>query len=244
MTSLRLDLGQPVRYNIRKTGEEVDVYGRHRLSDERLKAQCKAHIDLIDTVPLRLFYGDLEKERNNNPRILGVFVSLSGYSGTAYEWYDELDDNIRNHFKLMNGEQFYSELQKEDIVSSLDHVQNNIKLRTSLPILEITLLLAERGFFWKVITNGEESGHKYVSFLNPNGNIVNRNDIEYLLERITLSDEKHILLQNRHGIIRMLYKGTANSIKEISESIKESEEDVSAVLDELLAQAMIIKNSK
>ena len=231
-----------LRYNTRKTGEEVDVYGRHRLSDERLKAQCKAHVDLIDSGPLRLFYGDLEKERGINPRTAGLFVSLSSYSGTAYQWYDELDDLVRNYFKLLNGEEFYSELVKEGIVSSLDSINNIINSRTCLPILEEYLLLTERGFFWKVVTTEEESDHKYVSFLNPKGRIVNRSDIEYLLERIPLNDQKHILLQNRHAIIKSLYEGPAKSINEISESIKESEEDVSAVLDELSAQSMIIKN--
>jgi hypothetical protein len=97
---------------------------------------------------------------------------------------------------------------------------------------------------WKVVTYEEKSGHKYANFLGSQGGASVRSDIDYLLERIPLEDEKHILLQSRHGVIKRLYGGAANSIKEISESINESEEDVSAVLDELLAQAIIVKNQK
>ncbi len=233
-----------LRFNIHKTGEEVDVLARHRISGEALKVQCKAHKDQIDTLPLRTFFGDLEKERGINPRTVGLFVSLSGFSGTALQWYDELSGETKDYFPLLKGEKFFEILQEAGLVCSLDALNNVIKSRTSLPIKEIAFLLTERGFFWKVVTYGERLYHKYASFLSSHGGASVRNDIDYLLERVPLEDEKHILLQSRHGVIKRLYEGAANSIKEISESIKESEDDVSAVLDELLAQAIIAKNRK
>lgn len=233
-----------LRFNIHKTGEEVDVWARHRISGEALKVQCKAHKDQIDTPPLRTFFGDLQKERETNPRTIGLFISLSGFSGTALQWYDELSGETKDYFPLLKGEKFFEILQEAGLVCSLDALNNIIKSRTSLPIKEITFLLTERGFFWKVVTYEERFGHKYASFLSSQGGASVRNDIDYLLERVPLEDEKHILLQSRHGVIKRLYEGAANSIKEISESIKESEDDVSAVLDELLAQAIIAKNRK
>ncbi len=233
-----------LRFNTHKTGEEVDVGARHRISGEALKVQCKAHKDQIDTPPLRTFFGDLEKERGTNPRTIGLFVSLSGFSGTALQWYDELSDKIKDYFRLLNGEEFFKIMQEAGLVCSLDALNSVIKLRTSLPIKEITFLLTERGLFWKIVTYEEKSGHKYASLLSSQGSSSIRSDIDYLLERIPLEDEKHILLQSRHGVIKRLYEGAANSIKEISETINESEGDVSAVLDELLAQAIIVKNQK
>ena len=70
-------------FNARVTGEEVDVEGTHVVSGEVLKGQCKAHAEKIDAPPLRLFFGDVEKARGKSPRLAGVFVSLSGFSGTA-----------------------------------------------------------------------------------------------------------------------------------------------------------------
>jgi tetratricopeptide (TPR) repeat protein len=233
-----------LRFNIHKTGEEVDVCARHRISGEALKVQCKAHKDQIDTPPLRTFFGDLQKEQEKNPRTVGLFVSLSGFSGTALQWHDELSGKTKDYFRLLNGEEFFAILQETKLVCSLDALNSIIQLRTSLPVKEIVFLPTERGLFWKVVTCEEKSGHKYISLLNSQGGVSVRNDIDYLLERIPLKDEKHILLQSRHGVIKRLYEGAANSIKEISESIKESEDDVSAALDELLAQAIIVINQK
>jgi hypothetical protein len=132
-----------LRFNIHKTGEEVDVWARHRISGEALKVQCKAHKDQIDTPPLRTFFGDLQKERETNPRTIGLFVSLSGFSGTALQWYDELSDKTKDYFRLLNGEEFFKILQEAGLVCSLDALNSVIKLRTSLPIKEITFLLTE-----------------------------------------------------------------------------------------------------
>jgi hypothetical protein len=177
-----------IRYNIHRTGEEVDVSARHRLLNEPIMAQCKAHQVKISTQPVRLFFADLEKERQNKPRTSGLFVSLSGFIGTAYEWYDELDNEVKDYFKLIDGNKFCSYLQKEQLLSSFDNIESIIHARTSLPIKEINLLLTEIGFFWKVVTWKEETGQKYTSFLNSKGGSPNRNDIEYLLKRVKRCD--------------------------------------------------------
>ena len=232
-----------LRYNTRRTGEEVDVSARHRLSNEPIMAQCKAHQDPIKTPPVRLFYGDLEKKRQDNPRTSGLFVSLSGFIGTACEWYDELDDRVKDYFKLLDGNNFCSYLQKEGLLSSFDNIISIIQARTRLPMKEISLLLTEIGFFWKVVTWKEETGQKYISFLNNKGGSPNRNDIEYLLKRISLVDEKHILFQSHHNVINYLYNESTNSVKKIAESINESEDDVYATIDELKAQALVEERS-
>ena len=228
-----------VRYNIHRTGEEVDVTARHRLSNEPIMAQCKAHQDPINSPPVRLFFGDLKKERQDKTRTSGIFVSLSGFIGTAYEWYDELDDAAKDYFKLLDGNQFCSYLQKEGHLSSCDNLISIIQARTSLPIKEISLLLTEIGFFWRVVTWKQETGQKYISFFNNEGGSPNRSDIEYLLKRINIVDEKHILLQSHHNVIKYLYKESESSIRKIAESINESEDDVSATIDELKAQSLI-----
>ena len=48
-----------LRFNPRRTGEEVDVSAHHRLSNEPIMDQCKAHQDPIKTHPVRLFFGYL-----------------------------------------------------------------------------------------------------------------------------------------------------------------------------------------
>lgn len=232
-----------LRYNTRRTGEEVDVSARHRLSNEPIMAQCKAHQDPIKTPPVRLFFGDLEKKRQDNPRTSGLFVSLSGFIGTACEWYDELDDGVKDYFKLLDGNNFCSYLQKERLLSSFDDIISIIQARTRLPMKEISLLLTEIGFFWKVVTWKEETGQKYISFLNNKGGSPNRNDIEYLLKRISLVDEKHILFQSHHNVINYLYNESSSSIIKIAESVIESEDDVYATIDELKAQALVEERS-
>lgn len=76
-----------LRFNVHKSGREIDLQGTHRLESRGLVAECKATDAKIGGTALNTFFGVLERERTRNSSrpLVGYFVSLSGFTETAIE---------------------------------------------------------------------------------------------------------------------------------------------------------------
>lgn len=73
--------------NLRRSGREIDVSGRHRQESRRLRAECKAESRPIGGPDVNKFLGVLTREqkasRPGAPPISAYFVSLSGFRSEA-----------------------------------------------------------------------------------------------------------------------------------------------------------------
>ena len=88
------------RFDIHKSGREIDLQTLHRIENKIAVAECKAHKDTIGGSDINKFVGalDAEKRKLSKPNssykdynVIGYFVSLSGYKETAIE--QELENN-------------------------------------------------------------------------------------------------------------------------------------------------------
>lgn len=82
-----------IRYNIHKTGREIDLQGSHRLEGRRFVAECKAVKNKVGGDNVNKFVGviDAEKRKNPNTPLIGYFVSLWGFTETAIEQESEFE---------------------------------------------------------------------------------------------------------------------------------------------------------
>jgi restriction endonuclease Mrr len=78
------------RPGIHYTGMEVDLKGeaKHKVKQESILCECKAHERPIGSEPLTDFFGKLSIKRSKSPSLKGVFASSSGFTGTALEMID------------------------------------------------------------------------------------------------------------------------------------------------------------
>lgn len=89
------------RFNIHKSGRELDLTANHRTERKIAVAECKAHEDTIGGSDINKFVGVLDAEirkvkkskEYSNYEVIGYFVSLSGFKETTIEQEEALDND-------------------------------------------------------------------------------------------------------------------------------------------------------
>ena len=85
-----LGYGEP-KFDVHKSGRELDIICSHRTENKIAIAECKAHKSKIGGDEINKFIGALGAERiqqsktsnSKNKEIIGYFVSLSGFKESA-----------------------------------------------------------------------------------------------------------------------------------------------------------------
>lgn len=109
-----------LRYDVHKSGCEVDIQGVHRLEPRRLIAECKAHAKRMGGAELNKFFGVVSRERSKDKTtpVTGYFVSLNGFSETGIDQEQATGKQERNI--LLDGKRVIEELSRIRIL--IDHV--------------------------------------------------------------------------------------------------------------------------
>lgn len=232
-----------LRFNIHATGEEIDVEGTHVISGELLKSQCKAWGDKVDAGPLRLFFGDVEKERGQSDRVIGIFVALNGFSGTANRWHDELSDSQRSHFKKFDGDEFLGQLQEAGLVCCFELLKTRLSELTKLGFTHAELLLTERGPFWRITLGDLDKSAAYYGFLDGLALAPRREDAEYLELRVSpIAEARRVSFVGRKSLIRLLLREGECISQDVPFKTSESREDIDAVTASLVAEGLVAVN--
>ena len=118
---LALGYDNHVRFNIHKSGRELDLEVMHRTEPRCAIAECKATADKIGGAEINKFFGAIDVERRqkekNNIQMTGYYISLSGFAETAIQ--QELDTGVKRLI-LMNGNQVIEALIKGHIIVPLN----------------------------------------------------------------------------------------------------------------------------
>ncbi len=147
---------QSFRFNIHKSGREIDVEAQHRKEHRRLIAECKATEAPSGGDDLNKFFGAVDVERRKLPegmQMSAYFVSLSGFSETAIEQEKEAGER---RFVRLDGAQVVEELSKGHIIvteaKALELASRSVA-RTAPDLISeerCHLLAHELGWIWAV----------------------------------------------------------------------------------------------
>lgn len=234
-------------YNAQVTGEEIDVEGTHVVSGEKLKGQCKAHAKPADAPSLRLFFADVEKARGKVERLAGIFISQSGFTGTAIKWHEDLNEKQREYFKIQNGQEFAQHLKEAKRILDTDALIFKIASLTKLRIANLTLILSDRGEFWMVTLADTTNLKNYFCLVTGLGDIPSQTDVEYLISRIPgdKTTATRVSLAGRDSVIATLLRSEDRTISEIAAEAIESITDISAAVASLQNEGLIqVKSGK
>ena len=153
------------RFNIHKSGREIDLEARHRTESKIVIAECKAHTDAIGGADINKFVGVLDAEKRkiikkNKVSVEGYFISLSGFTETAIEQENECDNRVI----LIKPETIVQELINGKILVSKERaISSLLPLTTELTLLDyIDLLAYDKGWVWAFYysdSNGQKPSH-------------------------------------------------------------------------------------
>jgi hypothetical protein len=147
---------EDLRFNVHKTGRELDIHGTHRLEPRHVIAECKAHKEKVGGDALNKFFGILMRERRKlQPTpVTGYFVSLNGFTETGIEQELETGDD---RLILLDARRVIHELQRSRvIVEAVEAVERAGQCAASDSSLKEArlgkpeLLVHRHGYLWAV----------------------------------------------------------------------------------------------
>jgi len=83
--------------NVNYAGMEIDIEGKHIISNIPLYAECKCYDIEIDSTKIQIFYGKYMARWRRDNRSQGIFIALPGINSHAkgfYKDYCEQDSGI------------------------------------------------------------------------------------------------------------------------------------------------------
>lgn len=147
------------RFNIPKSGREIDLVLQHRTENRVALVECKAHADKVGGSDINKFIGAIDVERgkyeHDGISVVGYFVSRSGFKGTVYEQEEERikarrERNEKNEVILLGPGEIVRELIQGHVICSLEQAASVVNTRgEKLHLCEQADLLAcEEGWIW------------------------------------------------------------------------------------------------
>jgi hypothetical protein len=155
-----------LRFDVHKSGREIDIQGKHRLLPRRLVAECKAHADKMGGDELNKFFGVLSRERSKDKETPndGYFVSLNGFRETGIE--QELETHSQDRIILLDGQKVIDELIRIRIlVSETDATERAGRCAAHIGLTDavidgMELLGHSLGYLWAVYySRGKQRTH-------------------------------------------------------------------------------------
>src|SRR5215471_19663594 len=223
----RLGFGSFVR-NAYKTGAEIDLRATHRITNAPLLAECKARGKVIDTPSVKLFFAEWEKERKIDGRLFGIMLSTSGFTGTAMQWYLELDLATREQFKLIDATELMRHLIELNLTLSPDAINRIISECQQLGRLETSwLTYSQYGFAWLSLFV-LDNGRRLFTVVDEHGRPLQSwraKEIVQLVRR-HLRVAEFFGLDLREKIQLYLLKNGAVSVQSLVKDIEEASTDV------------------
>jgi restriction endonuclease Mrr len=151
---------------IRKTGRQIDLYAKHKVTGHPIICECKAHEESIGAEDIHKFYGIYDKEYRQNDKLVGLFFSLSGFNSTALATYEEMPSHVKERFLLLDGDFILSMLRKTKVIASDDKLEHIITSNIKYSLGERYLVYIKTGIYWmQLVLAGNQTTHYLVLVL-------------------------------------------------------------------------------
>jgi len=227
------------RLGTHKTGREIDIYAKHKVTGHPIICECKAHERPIGSRDIHKFYSIYDREFRIDNRFVGLFFSLSGFTSTALASYDEMDSDVKGRFLLRDADFVLSMLRKAKIVTSDDTLDFILASRTRHCYGERYLICRDGDICWVQIVLTDNNATHYI-ILGPKGEDVPA----FLCNEIGAIDKrlKNLQMLDIHAMKRTLINlldATTKTPEEISKNTNESIETVMLSLQNLKAQNLL-----
>ncbi len=230
------------RIDVHRTGRELDIQANHKVTDEPILCECKAHETRLSGDELSKFYGVYAHECDSNKDLKGLFFSLSGFNDALIEYYNEKPEKIQKRFKIYSDTDIERFLKDSKIVEPVGTIEFIVRKKIPYETSQIYLTVSKQGLFW-VITFKSSGKETHFSILNGKGEEVSKLICDEISELDNgLNCLELINLQARTKVIQSLSDMTFKKVEDISQEINESATDVKMALSNLYEEGVVLKN--
>ena len=230
--------------DIHKTGREIDITAKHKVTGQPIICECKAHEKPIGSGDILKFYSVYDLEYQRNDKFIGLFFSLSGFKSTAFATYNEMTNNIKNRFLLRDADFILSMLRKVNVIASDDKLDFILLSRIKYCLGERYLTCMDGNPYWiQTILTDNKTTH--YTILGAKG----EEDVQdFLCTEIGLLDPglRNLTLLNIHAmkkIIIILLDGSSKTLDEIVKTANECKETTVLSLENLIRDNIVEKIS-
>jgi len=231
------------RRGVRKTGRQIDLYAKSKVTGQPIICECKAHKEPIGAGDVNKFYGIYDKEYRMSNTLVGLFFSLSGFTSTALADYDEMPSEVKCRFLPRDGNFIVSILRKTKTIASDDKLEYIIRSKTTHNLGDRYLVYTSTGMYWVQLVLTNNKATHYI-LLCPKGEEVST----YICSEIGSMDSRlrNLELLDIYAMrktLMSLLDGSSKTPEEISRDTKESVETVLLALQDLLSQNLVSKRN-
>jgi tetratricopeptide (TPR) repeat protein len=222
------------RFDIHATGMELDIKANHKVTNDPITCECKAHQDEIASRELVTFYGKFNAEKGHSKLTKGFFFSTSGFNGTAVEWYEKsVPIYDKDNFKIFNNYEIIKLLIQTGFLISEEELEEKIKSHVNHKLEKRYIIFIEfRPYFVQIYRINEES-QRFV-ILTGEGNLASRTIYDQILKLDSeISGIPMVNLEILDKVILSLLDRNIKSQKQISEEITETYDNVKFALEDL-----------
>lgn len=153
-----LGFGEP-RFNIPKSGREIDLTLQHRTENRVALVECKAHAEKVGGSDVNKFIGALDVERGKYEQegvsVVGYFLSQSGFKGSVYTQEEERvkgrkERNEKFEMILLGPDGIVRELIQGHVICTLEQAASAVKIQGEELYLceQADVLACEEGWIW------------------------------------------------------------------------------------------------
>lgn len=222
-----------------KTGRQIDLYAKHKVTRHPIICECKAHGRSIGSGDVNKFYGIYDKEYRHNNKLVGLFFSLSGFGSTALAAHEEMEQEVKSRFLLRDGDFILSMLRKAKFVASDDTLDFIIASRIKYRLGERYLTCTEGNIYWVQLILTDDKATHYI-ILGPKGEDVPA----YLCSEIGSIDPRlrNLNLLNIHAMretLLSLLDASSKTVDEIATSANECRETATLSLKNLIRDSIV-----
>jgi tetratricopeptide (TPR) repeat protein len=233
------------RPNPRYTGMEIDIKAKHKVKDESLICECKAHDEAIGPQDLTDFFGKVGIRGSQNPSLRGLFVSVSGFTGTFLETYDEyLSPADKERVKLLDNSGIVSAIKGAGLILNDQELDSRIKSLTPFRLGERYIIYSDLGLFVvQVLLVGGKASHYII--LTGLGELADKTiEEEILRQDKELQTLKRIDLRILEKVTHNLLDMRDKTIDQISDEITETRSDTRIAINELVLGDTVLESKE
>lgn len=226
---------------VQKTGRELDIRARARVTDAPLIAECKGHASSTTAPMLRKFYGDYDHEyRKPTPGLVGVMLSTAGFNSPAREWYSEKSEDIRQRFHIVGPERIMSLAVDAGLIAPDAVVRHEAAIVWPFDLGDTLLVITEtRLYRVQILKRGGEETH-FIAYREHCGSPT-EHEVQRLRREVTRLKklEPHNLFASKKIMLTLARADRPLPPSEVSAASDESMATAEAELSSLAARKLV-----
>ena len=208
--------------SINFAGMEIDIDGKHTITDIPLYAECKCYETELGSPSLQGFFGKYMARWLRNERSQGLFIALPGINSHAKGFYrDNCEANARITVRLLEEPEVLEAIYSTETVVRPQVIASHISENLGTPG-DWLLLYTERGSFWVqyVIKPGSGIATNIALFTGAGKSISDTATLDYLIDLYPELDDFDRIVIGDPIALRM--QTTTQDVEQIVEVIGSS----------------------